>query len=415
MHPSGFLILAAGLAFALSWSVGANDLANVMSTALTSKAISARQAIVVAIIFEFLGAFLGGTEVINTIRSGIIDMDALSGQSIIIGMLSTLAAATTWMTLSSRWGMPVSITNTMIGGLIGFSSTIFGVHAIDWQQVRWIALSWLASPTIACFFAYTLFMSIQSLIFWTSEPAYYARRYIRLYLLLVSMILSMMVVIKFLKHMNWIWSHSINLGVSLGCSAVFFSLGWWAIRRVHYEDELPTRRAQFDYVERLFRVCTFLTACAMVFAHGSNDVAIIMAPVAVVKGVVYGDLSQTDPIPYWTIALGCSGVVLGLMMYGRKVIETVGRGITAMTPSRAFAATLAAATTVVVSTGTGIPVSATQTLVGAVLGVGLARGIGALNLTTIRNIVLSWVVTLPTASILAIGYHLLFQRIFIKA
>lgn len=408
-HHSLILIISAALGFMLAWSVGANDLANVMSTALTSKAITARQAVLIAIVFEFLGAFFGGHAVTDTIRHGIINLDGLHANAIILGMTAILLSATAWMTLSSRFGMPVSITNTIIGGLIGFAATVYGVVAIEWDKVWWIAFSWLCSPSIACFFSYTLFMSIQSIIFWTTEPAQYARRYIVIYLFLVAMILSMMIAVKGLHHMPWHLSHLMNLLLVLSLGLIIFALGLWWVYQIPLI-ERANRREQFDYIERMFSVLMAITACPMVFAHGSNDIPIVMGPVSVVLDVLSLGDQKNQPLPYWITIIGCSGVVLGLMMYGRKVIETVGNGITALTPSRAFAATLAAATTVVVSTGTGIPVSATQTLVGGVLGVGLARGIGALNLNTIRNILLSWVVTIPSASILAVLVYALLKK-----
>lgn len=407
-----FITLACIFGFLMTWGIGANDLANIMSTAMGSKALTVRQAIIIAIIFEFAGALFGGTEVSETIRSGIIKPGLLSHdpELLIFGMLAILLAGTTWMFAATSMGMPVSITNAIVGGLVGFAVVVFGVHAVHWSEVTRIAVSWICSPMIAGVLAYTLFRSIQKLIFESEDPSRYAKRYLPIYSLLIGLVLSNMVIVKGLQHFQVPMAHSLSLKLALACAllvTLFINLYSYQITVKDKED----LRCQFQFVERLFSVLMALTACAMVFAHGSNDVSIAVGPIAAVFSAVKGHVLQQNPMPIWVVCFASAGVVLGLVIYGRKVIETVGSSITALTPSRAFAATLAAATTVIVSTGTGIPVSATQTLVGAVLGVGLARGIGALNMTVIRHIFLSWVVTLPAASILAVLYYYLFKTL----
>ncbi|MFA5959563.1 MAG: inorganic phosphate transporter [Tatlockia sp.] len=414
-YPVLLLFLAVALCFFMTWGVGANDLANVMSTTMGSKAITVRQAMIIALIFELAGAFLGGSGVTETMRDGIIDSSQLSDQPLILieGMLGVLLACTVWMNLASYMGVPVSITNALVGSMVGFGSVVLGPNMVHWHQVSHIAIGWITSPVIAGITAYFLFLSIQQTIFIKSNPLQKAKFYVPIYLFLVGSVLSFITVFKGLKHFNIHLNLKQDLAVTLATSITITIIGMIFIKRI---PEMPRirRRERFIQVEKYFAVLMALTACAMVFAHGSNDVALAVGPLTIIHSLVmhaHQPLSA-DNYPSWIILFGSLGVIIGFLMYGRKVIETVGSSITALTPSRAFAATLAAATTVVVATSTGIPVSATQTLVGSVLGVGLARGIGALNLRVIRNIFMSWILTLPVASILTILSYKLLHAIF---
>ncbi|MDX1900477.1 MAG: inorganic phosphate transporter [Gammaproteobacteria bacterium] len=413
-HGSLYIIIAAVVGLWMTWGIGANDLANILSTAIGSKAISVRQALTIAIIFEVAGAYFGGSEVSATIRSGVIDASQLAHTPILLayGMLSVLLAGACWMTFASWLGMPVSVTNAIVGALVGVGVVVFGAHAIHWQTVRHIALSWVLSPTIAGVVAYLLFVSIRRSILGVDDPLAAARRLLPIYLVLVAFILSMMTSLKALHHFIVQPSWILMIVTVLATTFVVTGLGWLAMLRIRMGDTMD-RHTRFMYIESLFSVLMALTACAMVFAHGSNDVAIAVGPVSgVINFVNHGHFLHSKDATFGYITLaGCAGVVIGLIMYGRKVIETVGQSITLLTPSRAFAATLAAATTVVVSTGTGIPVSATQTLVGAVLGVGLARGIDALDLTVVRNIFMSWMITIPAAAGLATVFFIVLKTL----
>ncbi|MDI9818693.1 MULTISPECIES: inorganic phosphate transporter [unclassified Legionella] len=404
-YPLVLFIVAVAFCFFMTWGVGANDLANVMSTTMGSKAITVRQAMIIAVVFEFAGAFLGGTDVTETMRDGIINSNQLSDQPLVLveGMLGVLVACTVWMNLASFIGVPVSITNALVGSMVGFGAIVLGIDAIHWQQVYYIAIGWVTSPLIAGITAYALFISIQQAIFIKSDPLEKAKLYVPVYLFLVGSILSFITVFKGLNHFNIHLNLKQDLAVTLASSISLTIVGMVLVRHI---PEMPRirRRERFIQVEKYFAVLMGLTACAMVFAHGSNDVALAVGPLTIIYSLIMNGENPLGPANYpaWIILLGCAGVVTGFLMYGKKVIETVGSSITALTPSRAFAATLAAATTVVFATSIGIPVSATQTLVGAVLGVGLARGIGALNLIVIRNIFTSWILTLPAASLLTI-------------
>lgn len=391
----------------MNWGVGANDLANVMSTTMGSKAITVRQAMIIAIVFEFAGAFLGGSGVTETMRDGIINTSQLANEPKIMieGMLAVLIACTIWMNLASFLGVPVSITNALVGSMVGFGALVLGPESVHWEQVLHIAIGWITSPFIAGVTAYVLFFSIQQSIFIRSDPLAKAKQFMPFYLFLIGSVLSFITVFKGLNHFNIRLNLFQDILVTLASAIAITVIGLLFIRRIPELSKIH-RRTRFIQVEKYFAVLMALTACAMVFAHGSNDVALTVGPLTIIHSLIMQP-STFEPgnYPAWIILLGCTGVILGFLMYGRKVIETVGSSITALTPSRAFAATLAAATTVVVANTTGIPVSATQTLVGSVLGVGLARGIGALNLIVIRNIFMSWILTLPAASLMTILFY----------
>lgn len=410
------IVFACIIGLLMTWGVGANDLANIMSTTMGSKAVTIKQAIIIAVIFEFAGAFLGTSDVTTTLRTGIINTQLLAGspQILIYGMLAVLLAGTSWMLTASYFGLPVSITNAIVGSIVGFGAVVIGIDAIYWHSVTRIAISWLCSPTIAGITAYALLVSIQRFILGTATPLQNAKRYVPIYLFAVGLVLAYMTVLKGIERFGVVLNPISSAALAIAVAACVVIIGMTATQYIKIDPE-NSRRDRFAYIEKMFSILMAFTACAMVFAHGSNDVAIAVGPMSAVVSLASGNdhILENNPLTYWTIFLGSSGVIAGLLMYGKKVIETVGSGITTLTPSRAFAATLAAATTVIVSTSAGIPVSATQTLVGAVLGVGLARGIGALNLRVIRNIFMSWIITLPAASLLTITYFLLLRWLLV--
>ncbi|GHE20883.1 inorganic phosphate transporter [Halomonas urumqiensis] len=414
-HGEIFIILACLFGFFMAWGVGANDVANAMGTSVGSRAITIKQAIMIAVVFEFLGAWLAGGEVTSTIRGSIIDPALLEAdpQFLVYGMLSALLAAAIWLLIASARGWPVSTTHSIVGAIVGFGAVGLGMEAVAWGKVGQIASSWLVSPLLAGTIAFVLFKSVQHLIFESNDPFAAARRYVPVYIFLVGFIVSMVTLTKGLKHVGLDLGFGQSLLLSILIGAVIMGIGIVMERRVVYE-----RRADdhFGYgnVERVFGVLMIFTACAMAFAHGSNDVANAVGPLAAVISVVRteGVIDSAALVPWWVLVLGGGGIVVGLVTYGHKVIATVGTGITELTPSRGFAATLAAATTVVLASGTGLPISTTHTLVGAVLGVGLARGMAALNLRVIGTIVMSWLITLPAGAGLAILFFFMFKGMF---
>jgi PiT family inorganic phosphate transporter len=409
-----FIVLACIFGFFMAWGVGANDVANAMGTSVGSRAVTIKQAFLIAAIFEFAGAYLAGGAVTETIRKGMIDASVLSGspELVVYGMLASLLASGIWLLIASRAGWPVSTTHSIVGAIVGFAAVGVGMEAVQWGKVGTIVMSWIISPALAGIIAYWLFVSVQRLILDTPHPLQNAKRYVPFYIFLVGFIVALVTMFKGLKHVGLHLSTAQSYGIAAVVGVVVAFIGVVLIRRLKF-DPAADRDFHFANVEKVFGVLMIFTACAMAFAHGSNDVANAVGPLAAVVGIAEsGTVVQKSVMPAWILLLGGAGIVIGLVTYGHKVIATVGTGITELTPSRGFAATLAAATTVVIASGTGLPISTTHTLVGAVLGVGLARGIASLNLNVVRTIFLSWIVTLPAGAILSIGFFFLFKGIF---
>ncbi len=414
-HGDLFIILACVFGFFMAWGVGANDVANAMGTSVGSRAITIKQAILIAVIFEFLGAWLAGGQVTDTIRKGIIDPSLLSGdpQLLVYGMLASLLAAGLWLMIASAKGWPVSTTHSIVGAIVGFAAVGLGVGAVAWDKVGQIAASWVVSPLLAGTIAYVLFRSVQRLIFENRDPFAAAKRYVPGYIFLVGFIIAMVTLVKGLSHVGLDMSFGQSVLIACVVGVVTMVLGILLENRINREKRQGDTFS-FSGVERVFGVLMMFTACAMAFAHGSNDVANAVGPLAAVISVVQsqGEVGGVAILPWWVLVLGGGGIVVGLVTYGHKVIATVGTGITELTPSRGFAATLAAATTVVLASGTGLPISTTHTLVGAVLGVGLARGMTALNLRVLGTIFMSWLITLPAGALLAILFFFMFKGMF---
>jgi len=399
----------------MAWGIGANDVANAMGTSVGSGAITIKQAVIIATVFEFTGAFLAGGQVTATIRKGIIDTSLLSGtpELLIYGMLAALLAAGLWLLIASRFGWPVSTTHSIVGAIVGFAAVGIGVDAVKWAKVGSIVMSWVVSPVLAGFISYTLFKSVQALILNTDEPFKNAKRYVPVYIFLTGFVIALVTLFKGLKHIGLELTTLQNYSIAIIFGLIVMAAGIIVIQRIKL-DPYADRDFHFANVEKVFAVLMIVTACSMAFAHGSNDVANAIGPVAAIISILSsgGEVAQKSPLPLWVLFLGGGGIVMGLVMYGHRVIATVGKHITELTPSRGFACELAAATTVVLASGTGIPVSTTHTLVGAVLGVGLARSIAALNMNVVRTIFLSWIITLPAGAIMSIIFFFTLKGIF---
>jgi PiT family inorganic phosphate transporter len=409
-----YLALAAAFGLFMAWGIGANDVANAMATSVGSRAITVKQALIVAGVFEFAGAVLAGGEVTATIRKGIVDQSLLadSPELLIFGMLAALLSAGVWLLLASSRGWPVSTTHSIVGAIIGFAVVGIGFGSVQWGQVGSIVVSWIASPLIAGVLAYLIFNSVQWLILSRPDPLERARRYVPVYIFLTVFTLSLVTMVKGLKHVGLDISTTECYLLSAACGVVVAIIGRFFIMRIQ-----PNRKAEkkFHYftVERVFAVLMVVTACGMAFAHGSNDVANAIGPVAAVISIAQeGIVGQNSPVSIWVLLLGGMGIVVGLATFGRHVITTVGKKITHLTPSRGFAAELAAATTIVIASGTGIPISTTHTLVGAVLGVGMARGISAIDLRVVSRIFLSWAITIPAGALLSILFFFILKYLF---
>ena len=408
-----YVALAALFGIFMAWGIGANDVANAMATSVGSKALTIRQAILVAAVFEFLGAVLAGGEVTSTIRKGIVDTDLLTGspELLIYGMLASLLSAGTWLLVASRKGWPVSTTHTIVGAIVGFAAVGIGIDAVQWGKVGTIVMSWVVSPLTAGIIAFLIYMSVQRLILRQEDPLKKAKRYVPVYIFLAAFTIVLVTIVKGLKHVGLDLNLANSYLLAIGIALVIAIVGAIAIQRIK-PDPKAEKRQHFYTVERVFAILMVVTACSMAFAHGSNDVANAIGPLAAVISVAStGIVGAQAALPIWVLLIGGAGIVVGLATFGKHVIATVGKKITQLTPSRGFAAELAAATTIVIASGTGIPISTTHTLVGAVLGVGLARGIDAIDLRVVGRVFVSWVVTIPAGALLSIIFFLIFKAI----
>jgi PiT family inorganic phosphate transporter len=410
-----FLVLAVIFGFYMTWGIGANDVANAMGTSVGSGAVTVKQAIIIAAIFEFAGAFIAGGNVTSTIRKGIVDPSGLvdSLEILVFGMLAALLAAAVWLMIASSRGWPVSTTHSIVGALVGFAVAGIGVDAVQWGKIGQIAASWIISPALGGFLAYLLMMSIRKVILNTDHPFDSAKRWGPAYVFLVGFIISLVTMFKGLKHLKLELSVAQSFVAAIVFGLFVALIGWILIRKVEVDKEAD-RDYLFASVEKIFVPMMIFTACAMAFAHGSNDVANGIGPLAAVASIIMsgGEVAQKAALPLWILVLGGTGIVIGLATMGYKVMQTIGTRITQLTPSRGFCATLAAAATVVLASRTGLPVSTTHIAVGAVIGVGLARGVGAIDLRVIGGIVVSWVVTLPVGGILAALFFFTLKGMF---
>ncbi len=463
------LILIALLAgLYMSWSIGANDVANAMGTSVGSKALTLRQAVFLAAVMEFVGAFFFGERVTATVQSGIIDISlyAKNPQILAFGMISSLLAAGVWLQCASYWGWPVSTTHTIIGSVVGFGLLTQGVNGIYWNHVIFILSGWFFSPVLGGLLSFFFFIFLRRAIFYADNPALAARFWAPFLVFFVGFILVSFVTLKGFSHLTTTisWQQALLLGLLVGL--IGFAITFFGVRhlsedkqfrpspRKGYElrrrlerarkhllialsktkedlrepianvtDEVdrlwqslpaPTETitgddASLHTVETIFRRLQIMSAGLMAFAHGANDVANAIGPLSASLSILTtGEVNSVFTLSPWILALGGFGIVIGLASWGWRVIETIGKKITELTPTRGFSAEFGAAMTIVFASGLGLPISTTQTLVGSVLGVGLARGIGAINFRMTRDIFASWFVTVPIGALLTIIFFFVF-------
>jgi PiT family inorganic phosphate transporter len=386
----------------MAWNIGANDVANAMGTSVGSGALTLRRAILVAAIFEFGGAMLVGGTVTKTIRKGIVDMDALGGDPMVIaiGMTCCLLAAALWLNIATYSGWPVSTTHSIVGAVVGFGLIAGGFDAVNWSMLGKIAASWVISPVLGGLLGYFGFVFIKRRILNVDRPLLALRGWGPIMVFPLFGILTLSVLFKGLKPLKLDLALGPSLGIAVAVGLLASILSVPLLRRatrIASED----KGARTYRAERVFLVLQVLTACFVAFAHGSNDVANAVGPMAAVFGATSGDLGTQVAVPYRVLLIGAIGIVVGLATYGYKIMATIGKKITELTPSRGFAAEFGAATTIVLASKLGLPVSTTHTLVGAVIGVGFARGIGAINTRVVSGIIASWFITVPFTAILA--------------
>ena len=410
-----FIGLALLFGLYMTWGVGANDLANAMGTSVGAGALSVKQAIIIAAIFEFAGAVLAGGSVTSTVRKGIIDPAGLTAnpEYLVYGMLAALLAAGFWLMVASTKGWPVSTTHSIIGALVGFGMVGIGTESVQWDQVGSIVASWVVSPLVGGILAFAFMHSVRALILNQEDPFQAARKWGPYYIFLVGFVISLVTLTKGLSHLDIEISSTNSFIYSIVVGIITAIAGGILLRRAKRDLEAEKDK-RFASVEKVFAPMMIFTACAMAFAHGSNDVANGIGPLAAVVSVVGsgGEILQKSGLPLWILLVGGIGIVVGLATMGYRVMKTIGTRITELTPTSGFCAELAAASTVVLASGTGLPVSTTHILVGAVMGVGLARGIGALDMRMIGKIIVSWIITLHIAGALAAVFFFILRFIF---
>ncbi|MBA3602365.1 MAG: inorganic phosphate transporter [Parachlamydiaceae bacterium] len=459
MSPDSILMFCIILAgFYMAWNIGANDVANAMGTSVGSGALTLKKAVYVAAILEFSGAFFFGSNVSETIQRGIIDVSTFDYNPMLLvyGMFSVLIAAGAWLQLASYYGWPVSTTHTIVGAVVGFGIIGGSIDAIHWSNVASIVLSWAISPLAGGILSFLIFTFLRHSIFYRPYPLDAAKRITPFLVFGVIMTLSVVLIFNGLNNLDlgltlweallwsilpstlgalvcWLLVRKMSLHSSYGhhksgthavvideieqaqhhllqafpsfpneiqdrLSAMVEEIDHLkpAIKKVN--KNVPTE-SQYAAIEKIFAYLQIMSACLMAFAHGANDVANAIGPLsAAISTLQTGTISAYAPIAPWILGLGGVGIVIGLATWGWRVIETIGKKITELTPTRGFAAEFGAATTIVIASQFGMPISTTHTLVGSVLGVGLARGIEALNLAMTRDIFISWLVTVPAGA-----------------
>ena len=411
MGASPVIWIAGGLALYMAWGIGANDVANAMGTSVGSGSLTIRQAIVIAGVLEFTGAFLAGGHVTDTVRKGILDTAefAANPELLTYGMLAALASAATLLLGATRLGLPVSTTHSIVGAIVGFGAVSLGADAVNWGKVAQIVASWLTSPVMGGALAFGIFHLVQFTVLGRDDPMDAAKKAGPFFVFAVVSMIGLVTMFKGLKHVGLDLDFVDALGWAAGLGAVAAVFARFVLLRIEPQP-LEEGQSRFRDVERVFAVLVIMTASSVAFAHGSNDVANAIGPLASVVNNVQGlDLASKAPVAPWMLMVGGIGIVIGLATMGYRVIETIGKRITELTPSRAFAAELAAATTIVLASRLGIPVSTTHILVGSVIGVGLARGIGALDVRVFGKILVSWVATLPISASLSIFFYFFFK------
>jgi phosphate/sulfate permease len=466
------LVLAIG--FYMAWNIGANDVSNAMGTSVGSGALTLRRAVLLAAILEFSGAFFVGANVSETVQKGLIDTDMFLMQPnvLILGMCAALLGTGAWLQIASYFGWPVSTTHAIVGAILGFGGVIGGLDVIQWGEVTSIAASWVISPVIAGIISYLIFNVLQRNILFAMNPTEATRKLLPLLVFIVFMTFTLSLIFNGLENLNFNISFPEALGISILVGLISTGITYLILKRIpisELENRPPSRNlpqsvvslekaikhlqrvhvssfdethdkvgvvleevktlsrnlrsetsfnertSEYRDVEKMFVYLQILSACFVAFAHGANDVANAIGPVAAVLDIIQnGQISDIASIPSWLLAFGGLGIVVGLATWGWRVIETIGKKITELTPTRGFCAEFGAATTILIASKFGMPISTTHCLVGAVLGVGFARGIRALNLNMIREIILSWVITIPASAAMSIFAFYILRWIFLS-
>ncbi|MDW8139231.1 MAG: anion permease [Pseudothermotoga sp.] len=397
-----FLMIAFTVGFIMAFSIGANDVANSMSTAVGARAITVRQAVIIAAILEFLGAIMFGSHVVTTITKGIVKPEVMNdAKAVLAGALAALLGSSIWILLATIWGMPVSTTHSIVGGMAGFGIASAGLNAINWSKMISIFASWILSPLAGWLLAYVMFKLISYAILRKPDPVSAMKKAIPVIIFTTFFIICFLFMLKTLK-MKATKSFLISLIVSIVASLA----GTLLLRR------LDTNSSDnYEFVEAVFKRLQVMTSCYVSFSHGANDVANAVGPLALIYWIVsYGSVVQKILVPTWLLALGGLGISVGVLFLGYKVMKTVGEEITQLNNSRGFCIDFSTASTVLIASVLGFPISTTHVVVGSVVGVGMARGVELVNVGVLKNILISWFATVPVAAFASAGIYLLVYR-----
>ncbi len=393
MFTDPWLLVTIAVGLFMAWAIGANDAANSMSTAVGAGAITPKQAVIIAGVLEFTGAYFFGKSVTETIRKGIINPSQITDPTVLIyGSIAALLAAALWLLIATKFGLPVSTTHSIVGGVIGYGIVYAGMGIVNWGKIAQVVASWILSPIFGAIMAFVVFKAISKTILQSSTPVKSAKNYSPIWIGLAFVVIGAMFYIKVM--------HGKSLLIALRCGVlagfIAFLISFVILRR-NFRTADP-----YIGVEAIFKRVQVLTSAYVALSHGANDVANAIGPVAAVYAVATTGLAGMKvPVPRWILAMGGLGIAVGVATYGYKVMETVGKKITELTNTRGFSIDFSAATVVLIASWLGLPISTTHTVVGAVIGVGLARGVKAINKNIVKDIIISWFVTVPVAALVS--------------
>jgi len=421
MQPA-LIAVTLALGLYMAWNIGANDFANSMGDAVGSGSVSIRFAVVLGAICEFAGSTLVGSHVADTVRKGIVDPSYFtsSPELLVLGMLCALLATALWLNIATWMGMPVSTTHGIVGAVAGLGVAAIGWSSVEWGRIATIVASWFISPALGGLLAFLLFKAITALILAQEKPLARAVQYAPLVVFLVAAVVAFSTLYRsldpFLRKVRFMPPDILAVLAALVAAGLLSLLSRFLIARYLRGDEDKPLSEQLRRIERAFAPLVVLTSSSVAFAHGANDVANAIGPVAAIFDVFKtGSVAASAHVPLWILAFGGFGIVLGLATFGYRVMYTIGTRITQLTPSRGVAADLATVSTVLACCLLKLPVSTTHTIVGAIIGVGLARGLGAVNRKVTRDIFGSWLITVPAAALMTAGLYLLARLLHLEA
>ncbi len=386
-----FIIIAVIVGLAMAMAIGANDVANSMATAVGAKAITIKQAVIIASICEFSGAFFFGKMVTNTIRKGIVNSDLIQDPHVLAaGAFAALISATIWVFVATKFSLPISTTHSIVGGMAGFGIVALGWGSVYWMKILLIISSWFLSPLLGGLLGYTVFKAIVALIFKKKSPLAAAKK-VGPFLIGLTFFIFMWMFFSKVLHQDNVEQ---TILMSLGIGVIMGIIGYFLLKKIKYNED------EYLSVEKMFKKLQIMTSCYVSVAHGSNDVANAIGPLAAIYAVwKYGTVASQTPVPKMLLVLGGIGISIGVAVWGHKVMKSVGEGITDLNNSRGFSVDFSAATTVFIASIFGLPVSSTHIVIGSITGVGFARGFEALNIGFLKQIGFSWLLTVPLAGI----------------